>query len=65
MRLSLSSGPPRPGWSVRAVLAGVEPTDVVALGGAITVAVVMTLAGSFWPALRAARTDPVTATRAE
>ena len=53
------------GWSFRAVLAGVEPTDVVALGGAITVAVVMTLAGSFWPALRAARTDPVTATRAE
>ena len=53
------------GLSFRAVLAGVEPTDVAALGGAITVAVAMTLAGSLWPALRAARTDPMTATRAE
>jgi predicted permease len=39
--------------------------DAAALGGAITVAVAMTLAGSLWPALRAARTDPMTATRAE
>jgi predicted permease len=53
------------GLSFRAVLAGVEPTDVAALGGAITVALAMTLAGSLWPALRAARTDPMTATRAE
>jgi ABC-type antimicrobial peptide transport system permease subunit len=53
------------GLSFRSVLAGVEPTDVAALGGAITVAVAMTLAGSLWPALRAARTDPMTATRAE
>lgn len=53
------------GTSFRAVLAGVDPADVTAIGGALAVAVVMTLAGSLWPALRAARTDPMTATRAD
>ena len=53
------------GVSFRSVLAGVEPTDLVALSGAIAVAVAMTLAGSFWPAMRAAKTDPMTATRAD
>ena len=53
------------GASFRSVLAGVEPADLTALGGAMAVAVAMTLAGSFWPAMRAARTDPITATRAE
>jgi ABC-type antimicrobial peptide transport system permease subunit len=53
------------GSSFRAVLAGVEPTDAAAFGLALAVAIVMTLAGSLWPALRASRTDPMTATRAE
>lgn len=53
------------GASFRTVLAGVEPTDFGAITGAIAVAVLMTLAGSLWPALRAARTDPITATRAD
>jgi predicted permease len=53
------------GLSFRSLLAGVEPADAAALAGAITIAVAMTLVGSFWPALRAARTDPITATRAD
>jgi predicted permease len=53
------------GSSFRAALAGVEPTDATAIAGALTVAIAMTVVGSLWPALRAARTDPMTATRVE
>jgi predicted permease len=53
------------GTSFRAVLAGIDPADVAALGGALAVALTMTIGGSLFPALRASRTDPMTATRAE
>ena len=43
---------------LESVLAGVSPADPLAFGIAIAVAVLMTIAGSIAPALRAARTDP-------
>ena len=53
------------GMSFRAVLAGVNPADIVAIGGALGVSIVMVIAGSVWPAIRAARINPIIATRAE
>jgi len=43
---------------LESVLAGVSPADPVTFAIAIAVAVLMTVAGSIAPALRAARTDP-------
>jgi ABC-type antimicrobial peptide transport system permease subunit len=43
---------------LESILAGVSPADPPAFAAAIAVAVVMTLAGSLMPAMRAARTDP-------
>jgi putative ABC transport system permease protein len=53
------------GRSIQALLAGVDPSDLTVFAAAALLAVVMTLAGSLLPALRAVRTDPLTATRAE
>ena len=53
------------GRSLQTLLFGVSPGDVSVYGGAITVALLMTLAGSLLPAWRAVRVDPITATRAE
>jgi putative ABC transport system permease protein len=53
------------GLSFRAVLAGINPADFAAIAGALAVAIVMVLAGSVWPAIRAARISPLEATRAE
>jgi ABC-type antimicrobial peptide transport system permease subunit len=47
------------------LLAGVEPNDPWTYGGAILIAVVMTLTGSLVPALRAIKVDPAAALRAE
>jgi ABC-type antimicrobial peptide transport system permease subunit len=53
------------GRSMQAMLAGVDPLDLTVFGAAVLLALVMTLAGSLLPALRAVRIDPLTATRAE
>jgi predicted permease len=53
------------GRSMEAVLAGVRPTDAPTILAAIAVAVVMTVAGTITPTLRALRVNPVTALRAD
>jgi predicted permease len=53
------------GRTLQALLAGVSPGDPVVFLAALTLAVVMTAAGSLWPAVRAARVDPLTVMRAE
>ena len=53
------------GQGLQALLAGVSPSDPVSLAGAAALTLAMALAGSAWPAWRAARVDPVVATRAE
>jgi len=53
------------GRSLEALLAGVAPTDAPTLTGAITLAIVMTMAGALAPTLRALRIDPIKALRAE
>jgi ABC-type antimicrobial peptide transport system permease subunit len=53
------------GRSMEALLAGVKPADAatfLAVGG---LSVVMTIAGSLLPTLRAMRMDPIKALRAE
>jgi putative ABC transport system permease protein len=53
------------GRLLEALLAGVKPNDYPTFAGATAVALVMSLAGSLSPALRALRVDPTTAMRAE
>ncbi len=53
------------GQWLRALLAGVSPTDLATFGVAAGLALAMAVAGSLWPALGAMRVDPVSATRAE
>jgi predicted permease len=53
------------GRSLRALLAGVQPADLPTLAGVIGLTVLMTLAGSLGPTLRALHVDPLTALRAE
>ena len=53
------------GRALQAVLAGVSPADVVTFGGAIGLAVLMTIVGSLLPALRATRVDPLQVIRSE
>ena len=53
------------GRALQAVLAGVSPTDVVTFGGAVGLAILMTIAGSLLPALRATRVDPLQVIRSE
>ena len=50
---------------MQALLFGVDPGDPVVFGAAITLAMLMTLAGSLIPAWRAVRVDPIAATRSE
>jgi predicted permease len=50
---------------MRALLFGVEPGDPATIATAVGVAVVMTLAGSLVPALRAVRVSPMAVMRAE
>ncbi len=51
------------GRFVRTVLAGIDPADALTIGAAVLLSILMTLAGSFLPALGAARTDPQSAIR--
>jgi predicted permease len=53
------------GRGLQALLAGVSPWDPGTFLVAVSVSVVMTLAGSLLPAWRAVRVDPLTAIRAE
>jgi predicted permease len=53
------------GRGMRALLFGVEPGDPATMSTAVGLACLMTLAGSFWPALRAVRVSPIAAMRAE
>ena len=53
------------GRALQAVLAGVSPSDPQIFGGAVALALVMTLLGSLVPAVRAMRVDPITAIRME
>jgi predicted permease len=51
--------------AMQALLAGVRPDDTATFGAAIGMCVAMTLIGSWIPAWRAVRVDPIVALRAE
>jgi predicted permease len=51
--------------ALQVLLADVSPIDGVAFGAAIALAMLMTIAGSLLPALRAVRVDPIEVMRAE
>ncbi len=53
------------GYQLRALLAGVQPGDAATFSSAVALCLVMTLAGSLAPAVRAVRVDPTTAMRGE
>jgi putative ABC transport system permease protein len=53
------------GRSMEALLAGVPPADALTLASAVALSLLMTVAGSLPPTLRALRIDPITALRAE
>ena len=53
------------GRSMQALLAGVAPADALTLAAAVGLVVVMTVAGSVFPTLRALRVNPIIAIRAE
>jgi ABC-type antimicrobial peptide transport system permease subunit len=53
------------GRSFEALLAGVQPYDGTTFGVAVGLAVMMTVAGTLVPTLRALRVNPITAVRAE
>jgi ABC-type lipoprotein release transport system permease subunit len=50
---------------MQAALAGVRPDDPIAFLAGSALAVLMALAGSVLPALRAVRVDPLSAIRSE
>ncbi len=53
------------GRVLQSILAGVSPNDVDAFAAGVLLSLVMTIAGSFLPAIRAVRVDPAIALRAE
>ena len=53
------------GLELGSLLAGLKPNDQDAFSAGILLALVMTIAGSFLPAMRAVRVDPAIALRAE
>jgi putative ABC transport system permease protein len=53
------------GRLLQSILAGMPPGDVSTFAAAAGLALLMTLAGSLPPAIRAARLDPVQAIRAD
>jgi ABC-type antimicrobial peptide transport system permease subunit len=53
------------GRSMEALLAGVHPADALTLASAVALSVLMTLAGTLVPTLRALRVDPISALRTE
>jgi ABC-type lipoprotein release transport system permease subunit len=50
---------------MQSLLFGLDPADLAAMAIAIGVSQVMTMAGSLLPAMRASRTNPTDALRAE
>jgi ABC-type antimicrobial peptide transport system permease subunit len=53
------------GKTLESILAGIQPGDPVTFSAAIALCLVMTLAGSLVPVLRAVRIAPASALRAE
>jgi predicted permease len=53
------------GRTMQSLLAGVSPADSVAYASSVALVLVVTLAGTLLPALRAMRIDPITAIRTE
>jgi predicted permease len=53
------------GLGLQSLLAGLKPNDMDALSAGILLSLVMTVAGSFLPAMRAIHVDPATALRSE
>jgi predicted permease len=53
------------GRAMAALLAGLNPGDAPTLLAAVGLCLLMTIAGSLWPALRAVRVDPITVIRRE
>lgn len=53
------------GIGLQSLLAGLSPKDLDAFSAGILLSLVMTIAGSFLPAMRAVRVDPATALRSE
>ena len=53
------------GVSMQALLAGVRPADALTLASVVVLSIVMTVAGSLAPTLRAVRVDPIAALRAD
>ena len=53
------------GRALEALLAGVSSRDAPTFLAAVVLSLVMTIAGSLLPAIRAVRVDPLTAIRAE
>jgi predicted permease len=53
------------GSAMQALLAGVSPTDVAAFTAMAVLSLIIVVAGSLLPALRAARVDPITVIRSE
>jgi len=53
------------GRSLQALLIGVPPADVATFGSVIVLTILMAIAGTLLPALRALRVNPITAIRAE
>ncbi|MFI5183199.1 MAG: ABC transporter permease [Vicinamibacteria bacterium] len=53
------------GRALEALLVGLSPRDAATFLAAVAVALIMTLVGSLFPALRAVRVDPMTVIRAE
>ena len=53
------------GVGLQSLLAGLKPNDLEAFSAGILLSLVMTIAGSFVPAIRAVQVDPSTALRAE
>jgi predicted permease len=53
------------GLELQSLLAGLKPNDPDAFSAGILLSLIMTVAGSFLPAMRAIRVDPATALRSE
>jgi ABC-type antimicrobial peptide transport system permease subunit len=53
------------GRSMEALLAGVKPADAPTLAAAVALSILMTVAGSLAPTIRALRIDPIAALRSE
>jgi len=51
--------------AMRAILFGIAPSDPLTIGAAVMLVVLMTLVGSFVPARRAARIDPMRVLRSD